>query len=96
MMTDNSFRLFLPRVADTGAALAPAVTDFRVTCGQETILLVEDEEALRPNLRVLFMSGHSETASLPGGDITPGAAFVHKPFSPLALAREVRHLLDAP
>ncbi|MES1185325.1 MAG: PAS domain S-box protein [Myxococcales bacterium] len=151
----TSFRLFLPRVADTGAALPPAVTDFRVTGGQETILLVEDEEALRtlirevlqsygytvleardgedglwmarqytgpihalltdlvmprmggrqlaeqlsrqrPNLRVLFMSGHSETASLPGGDIAPGAAFVHKPFSPLALAREVRHVLDAP
>jgi hypothetical protein len=43
----------------------------------------------------MFMSGHAETASLPGGDLAPGAAFVHKPFSPLALAREVRLLLDA-
>lgn len=84
----TTFRLFLPRVADAETALTPAIEDFRVIGGNETILLVEDGEAM-------FMSGNTEDAALQRGDVVGGAAFVHKPFSPLALARKVRHLLDA-
>jgi two-component system, cell cycle sensor histidine kinase and response regulator CckA len=150
----TSFRLFLPRVAEAETALLPPAKDFRVVGGDETILLVEDEEALRtlirevlqsygytvleardgedglwmarqhagvihllltdlvmprmggrelaeqlsqqrPNLSIMFMSGHTTDVAHQRGDFGAGAVFVHKPFSPLALAREVRRLLDA-
>lgn len=150
----TTFRLFLPRVADTETVLMPPSESFRVTGGNETILLVEDEEPLRtlvrqvlqsygytvleardgqdglwmagqytgtihalltdvvmprvggrelaeqlsqqrPHLPVLFMSGNTEDARLQRGELGAAAAFVQKPFSPLALARKVRQLLDA-
>ena len=50
----------------------------------------------RPGLRVLLISGYSgertEVGDLPAGPV----AFLQKPFSPGALARKVRDLLDAP
>jgi CheY-like chemotaxis protein len=57
--------------------------------------LAEHLVGQRPDLRILFMSGHTEDPDLQRGQMGAGAAFVHKPFSPLALARKVRQLLDS-
>ncbi len=46
--------------------------------------------AIRPGVRVLYVSGHSQ--ELVGG--TPGAAFLAKPFTPSELAARVRDVLD--
>jgi CheY-like chemotaxis protein len=43
-------------------------------------------------LKVLYMSGYTETAMIRGS--VPDAPFLQKPFSPLALARTVRAVLD--
>jgi nitrogen-specific signal transduction histidine kinase/CheY-like chemotaxis protein len=150
----TTFRLFLPRTEVAETARMIEEEDLRITGGDETILLVEDEEALRtlvrqvlqsygytvleardgqdglwmagqfpgtlhvlvtdlvmprmggreladhlsphrPGLKVLFMSGHTEDPAMQRGEALAGAAFVQKPFSPLALVRKVRQLLDA-
>jgi CheY-like chemotaxis protein len=52
--------------------------------------------AARPELRVLYMSGYTDAAIAHQGILEPGTAFVSKPFSPEALARKVREVLDAP
>jgi two-component system, cell cycle sensor histidine kinase and response regulator CckA len=150
----TTFRQFLPRTGLTETILKQAQEDLRVSGGAETILLVEDEEALRtmlrqvlqsygytvleardgqdglwmagqypgalhvlvtdlvmprmggreladnlarqrPDLRILFISGHTEDPVLQRGESPSGAAFIQKPFSPLVLARKVRQLLDA-
>jgi FixJ family two-component response regulator len=57
--------------------------------------LARDLLRLRPALRVLFMSGYAENAVVREGLRQPGAGFIEKPFSPEALAREVRSALDA-
>jgi two-component system, cell cycle sensor histidine kinase and response regulator CckA len=44
-------------------------------------------------LRVLYMSGYTETSLVPGRDM-PGTKFLQKPFSPVVLARAVRDVLD--
>src|SRR4051794_2785371 len=49
--------------------------------------------AVRPAIRTLFMSGYTHHALLPA-DLTPGAEFIHKPFTPELLARRVRRILD--
>jgi two-component system, chemotaxis family, CheB/CheR fusion protein len=49
---------------------------------------------LRPDMRVLFVSGHTQDVLLKGG-IQKGAAFLQKPFTPAGLAQKVRDTLDA-
>jgi PAS domain S-box-containing protein len=49
---------------------------------------------LRPELKVLFMSGYTANAIVDQGLLQPGAPFLSKPFSPSSLALAVRSLLD--
>jgi two-component system cell cycle sensor histidine kinase/response regulator CckA len=48
----------------------------------------------RPDLKVLFVSGYTDDAVVRHGVIAATDAFLHKPFTPLALARKVRDVLD--
>src|SRR5437667_1059348 len=49
---------------------------------------------LRPDARVIFMSGYTDEAVTRHGVLEPGAAYVQKPFTPDAIARRVREVLD--
>lgn len=49
--------------------------------------------ALRPNLRVLFMSGFVREASMKSATL-PDAAFLEKPFPPDALVGKVQEILQ--
>ena len=49
---------------------------------------------LRPGLRVVFVSGHTQDVILKEG-IEHGEAFLQKPFDPMQLAKKVRDTLDA-
>jgi two-component system, cell cycle sensor histidine kinase and response regulator CckA len=50
---------------------------------------------LRPDARVLFMSGYTDDAIARHGVLELGIAFLQKPFTPFGLAQKVRELLDA-
>jgi len=149
----TTFKIYLPRVEGAADALAPPVGTAAVPRGTETVLIVEDEEAvralaktalarkgyrvleaanggealllceserapihllvtdvvmpslggadlarrlapLRPDMKVLFISGYADQAAARHGTIEPGAAYLEKPFSLDALARKVREVLD--
>src|SRR5947199_159205 len=49
---------------------------------------------LRPETRVIYMSGYTDDAITRHGVLEPGFVFVQKPFTPDALARTVRDVLD--
>jgi len=56
--------------------------------------LAERLSTVRPKMKVLFMSGYTDHAVM-HRDVTPGAAFIQKPFTPEAFARKVRTVLDS-
>ncbi len=56
--------------------------------------LAEEVLALRPGIRVLFMSGYPYDALSDQGLLGSGASLVHKPLSPAILAAHVRRMLD--
>jgi two-component system, cell cycle sensor histidine kinase and response regulator CckA len=51
---------------------------------------------LRPEMKVLYMSGYSEEAIVQHGVLDPGTSFLQKPFSTESLIGKVREVLDAP
>lgn len=57
--------------------------------------LAERLARLRPEMRVLYMSGYTDDAIVHHGILEEGASFIEKPFSLDALARKVREVLDA-
>jgi FixJ family two-component response regulator len=57
--------------------------------------LAEKLTALRPGMRVLYMSGYTDDAILRYGEFDSGKAFLQKPFTKNALAAKVRELLES-
>jgi signal transduction histidine kinase len=56
--------------------------------------LIRQIQPLRPGMRVLYISGHTEEAIASHG-LPESGAFLRKPFLPDALASKVRQVLDA-
>ncbi len=69
------------------------VTDVGLPGGMNGRQLADAGRALRPGLRVLFITGYAENAALGGGQLEPGMQVLTKPFPIEALARRVRDLL---
>jgi two-component system, cell cycle sensor histidine kinase and response regulator CckA len=151
----STFKVYLPRVEAEVRSYKPKEPVSMVAGGTETILLVEDEEAvrtmisrvlhgngyrileagngkeameicrqhtgpihlmvtdvimpqmsgrelaeqiapLRPEMKVLFMSGYPDNAIVHHGVLESGTAFLQKPFNLRALEGKVREVLDGP
>ena len=60
--------------------------------GRELVLRLT---TVRPEMRVLFMSGYTEKAGLHHGILESGIAYLQKPFTPETLSRRVRQVLDS-
>jgi PAS domain S-box-containing protein len=56
--------------------------------------LVESLEGMRPEMKVLFMSGYTDNAIVHHWILDNRIAFIQKPFTPGDLARKVREVLD--
>jgi CheY-like chemotaxis protein len=61
--------------------------------GQELALRLTERYS---GLKVLFVSGYTDSAVIRNGLLNASAAFLEKPFPPSVLLRRIRQLLDAP
>jgi two-component system cell cycle sensor histidine kinase/response regulator CckA len=57
--------------------------------------LFENLAPQRPEMSVLFTSGYTDDAIVHHNVLSAGTPFLHKPFTPAALLRKVREVLDA-
>ena len=58
--------------------------------------VAEALSALRPSIRVLYMSGYTDEAIVRTGVLDEGKPFLQKPFTPLQLSKKIREVLDEP
>jgi CheY-like chemotaxis protein len=58
--------------------------------------VAEALRALRPSIRVLYMSGYLDEAIVKTGVLDEGQPFLQKPFTPMQLAKKIREVLDEP
>jgi DNA-binding response OmpR family regulator len=63
--------------------------------GASGVDLARQATALRPTLRVLFMSGYPGEIAVRHGLLEMADAYLGKPFAPHVLSRKVREVLDA-
>jgi two-component system cell cycle sensor histidine kinase/response regulator CckA len=57
--------------------------------------LVERLGSLRPEMKVLYMSGYTDEAIVRNGVMDSGVAFLQKPITPETLTRKVRAVIDS-
>jgi len=58
--------------------------------------LAREMNARRPAMKVLYMSGYADRPRTPMQFDAATSAYLEKPFSPNAMMREVRAILDPP
>jgi PAS domain S-box-containing protein len=63
--------------------------------GMNGVELSYQAVAVRPEIRVLFVSGYTDESVLEGGQFPAGTAFLQKPFTLGSLLGKVREVLDA-
>jgi CheY-like chemotaxis protein len=59
-------------------------------------VLAETVRSIRPEIKVLFTSGYTESIIAHHGVLDEGIEFIGKPYTPAALAKKVREVLDRP
>jgi two-component system cell cycle sensor histidine kinase/response regulator CckA len=58
--------------------------------------LAESIVQMRPTIKVLYLSGHSESTIHRRGQLPPGVAVLQKPFPPEALVSRIHEIVGAP
>ena len=70
------------------------VTDVGLPGGMNGRQVAEAGRALRPRLKILFITGYAENAVLNHGHLAPGMQVLTKPFAMEALASRIKTLID--
>ncbi|WP_393960382.1 response regulator, partial [Priestia megaterium] len=69
------------------------ITDVGLPNGMNGRQVADAARALRPELKVLFITGYAENAAVGNGHLDPGMELLTKPFSLEDLTRKVKTML---
>ena len=81
------------RVLQSDARIDLMISDVGLPGGMNGRQVAEAGQALRPGLKVLFITGYAENAVLNHGDLDPGMHVMTKPFAMSALASRIKDLI---
>ena len=84
------------KVLQSGAKIELLITDVGLPNGMNGRQVADAARALRPGLKVLFITGFAENAAVGNGHMEPGMELLTKPFSLEALTTKVAEMLKAP
>jgi PAS domain S-box-containing protein len=82
------------KVLQFDARIDLLITDVGLPGGLNGRQVADAARVLRPELKVLFITGYAENAVLSHGHLDPGMHVVTKPFAIDALAARIRELID--
>jgi PAS domain S-box-containing protein len=84
------------KVLQSGARIDLLITDVGLPNGMNGRQVADAARALRPGLKVLFITGYAENAAVGNGHLEPGMELLTKPFTIEALSLKVAEILRQP
>ncbi len=102
VLTENHYRLIeagdgvsaLRVLEATQQRIDLMVTDVGLPGGMNGRQLADAARQLRPELKILFITGYAENAVVGNGHLEPGMAVLAKPFAMSSFANKVREILE--
>ena len=82
------------KMLQSAARIDLLVTDVGLPGGMNGRQMADAARALRPDLKVLFITGYAENAVLSAGRLDPGMAVLTKPFAMDAMAARIRRMIE--
>ena len=82
------------RMLERGSRVDLLVTDVGLPGGMNGRQMADAARALRPSIKVLFITGYAENAAVGNGHLDLGMAVLTKPFSMYHLAAKIRSLIE--
>ena len=82
------------KVLQSNAQVDLLITDVGLPGGMNGRQVADAGRVLRPDLKVLFITGYAENAVVGNGHLDPGMQVVTKPFDIRALGEKVREMID--
>ena len=102
VLEDNGYQVFSARNGASALTYLKSdlpidllITDVGLPGGMNGRQLADEARQLRPQLKVLFITGFAENAAVNHGHLPPGMEVMTKPFEIISLAAKVRGLIDA-
>jgi PAS domain S-box-containing protein len=82
------------KILQTETRVDLLLSDVGLPGGMNGRQVADAARVLRPNLKVLFITGYAENAVIGNGHLEPGMQVITKPFAMEALANKVREMID--
>jgi CheY-like chemotaxis protein len=82
------------RILQSDARIDLLITDVGLPGGLNGRQVADAARAVRPNLKVLFITGFAENGLIANGYLAPDMAVITKPFVLSALSQKIRDLIE--
>ena len=84
------------KVLESDAEIDLLISDVGLPGGMNGKQMADSARAKRPKLRVLFITGYAENATISSGSLEPGMHVMSKPFPMEKLASRIRFIMESP